>query len=135
MSITFELRDPPFNPFERCADSDAQSAPGIMDWNHLKPLVFIHAGARRAQHITKALLCCELRNKSVVLRESFPSDPIPRMTQRDLKEPLFPFVSPIVFDMRLCRRLGTAWRARGPVRPHWICWVAGFSRFTCFTTF
>ena len=82
--------------------------------------------------MTKALLCEELRNKSVVVRESFPSDPIPRMTQLDLKEPLFSFVFPIVFDMRLCRRLGTAWRARDPVRPHWICWVAGFSRFTCF---
>ncbi len=82
--------------------------------------------------MTKALLCDELRNKSVVVRESFPSDPIPRMTQLDIKEPLFPLCFPIVFDMRLCRRLGTARRARGPVRPHWICWVAGFARFTCF---
>ena len=68
------------------------------------------------KHIAKALICDELRNKSVVVWESFPSDPIPRMTQRDLKEPLFPFVFPIDFDMRLCRRLGTA----------------GFPRIACF---
>ena len=96
-------------------------------------MAFRHVG--KPYHITKALLSDELRNKSVVVRESFPSDPIPHMTQRDLREPLFSFVFTTVFDMRLCRRLGTAWRARGPVRPHWICCVADFGFYNVLNGF
>ena len=53
-------------------------------------------------------------------RNLFPPDHILHITQRDLMDPSFPFVFPRVFDRRLCKTLGSAWRARGSVRPHWI---------------
>ena len=53
-------------------------------------------------------------------RDLFAPDCILHITQRDLMDPSFPFVFPRVFDMRLCKTLGSAWRARGSVRPHWI---------------
>ena len=48
------------------------------------------------------------------------SDRIPDITQRNAKQPWFPFVFPRVFAIYLCKSLVPARRPRGPARRHRI---------------